>query len=202
MKELVTMVGKKLIIPILLSMVLFGTACNLNSKTQKASGKNAAAEQKAVSDGFSRLVNSQPIPSFDWSQERQTVIDVEGAMATGATTTTAFYLEGIGLVGWCPSIGAPVPSTYQLSADQQWVDLPGDHTTDQKQVQQGEPTGVYIGPSTGTWTLCLDNNGKKFAHYWEGYVASDIGINSSYPADKRVIITGATYNFTEAPKKP
>lgn len=182
-------------------LLLSGAACNLNSKDQKQAGKNAAEEQKAVSDGFSRLSNSQQIPSFDWSQERQTLIDVEKARATGAVTTTAFYLEGVGLIGWCPSIGAPVASTYQLSADQQYVDLPGDHTTDRVQVQQGEPTGVYVGSSSGTWTLCLDNNGKKFAKYWEGYVDSTVGVVSSYPADKRIVITSATFDFTEAPKK-
>lgn len=183
------------------ALLLSGAACNLNSKTQKQSGKNAAAEQQAVSDGFSRLSNSQQIPTFDWSQERQTLIDVERARATGAVTTTSFYLEGVGLIGWCPSIGAPVPSTFQLSADQQWVDLPGDHTTTRVQVQQGEPTGVYVGPSSGTWTLCLDNNGKKFAKYWEGYVDSVVGVVSSYPADKRIVITSPTFDFTEAPKK-
>lgn len=180
--------------------LLAGTACEA-SKTNREAGNNAATEQKAVGDSFNRTSKSQPVPTFDWSQERQTVIDVESAQATGATTTTAFYLEGIGLVGWCPSIGAPVPSTYQLSASKQYVDLPGDNSHSLYDVDQGEPTGIYVGPSSGTWTLCLDNNGKKFAHYWEGYVSSDVGIVSSYPADKRVVITGATFNFTEGPKK-
>lgn len=192
---------KKIIVPLFVVLALTGTACEWgNSKESKQSGKNAAEEQKAVSDGFSRLANSQPIPSYDWSQERQTLIDVESARATGAVTTTAFYLEGVGLIAWCPSIGSPVPSTYQLSADEQWVDIPNDHERTRFNVQQGEPTGVYVGASSGTWTLCLDNNGKKFAKYWEGYVDSTIGVVSNYPADKRVIITSSTFNFTEAPK--
>lgn len=185
---------------VLVPVMLLGSAC-MSSKQNKAAGKDHAAEQKAVSDGFNRQEKSQPVPTFDWSQVRQTLIDVEGAQATGATTTTAFYLEGIGLIGWCPSIGAPVASTAQLSASKQFVDLPGDHTNSLVEVDQGEPTGIYPGASTGTWTICLDDNGKKFGHYWEGYVASDIGINSSFPADKRVKITSSTYNFTEPPKK-
>lgn len=180
-------------------LVCAGAACN--TVKQKQAGKTAAEEQTRVGDAFSRMSNSQPVPTFDWSQERQTLIDVETARANGATTTTAFYLEGIGLIEWCPSIGAPVASTSQLSASKQWVDLPGDHTTDLKEVDQGESTGVYVGQSSGTWTLCLDNNGKKFAVYWEGYVHSTVGIVSSYPADKRLTITSSTYNFTEPPKK-
>lgn len=186
-----------ILIPVLL---LVGTACS-GSKEGKEAGRNTAEEQKRVSEGFGRLSDSQPVPTFDWSQERQTLIDVETARATGATTTTAFYLEGIGLVGWCPSVGSPVPSTSQLSATEQWVDIPGDNTNSLVNVDQGEPTGVYVGQSAGTWTLCLDDNGKKFAVYWEGYVYSTVGVVSSYPADKRHVISHPTFEFKDAPKK-
>lgn len=186
------------IVFVLAAVLLFGSACS-NSKEQRKSGANASEEQRRVGDGFQRLSNSQPIPTFDYSQERQTLIDVETARATGATSTTAFYLEGVGLISWCPSIGAPVASTAQLSASKQWVDLPGDDTRERLEVDQGEPTGVYVGPSSGTWTLCLDDNGKKFASYFEGYVNSVIGI-VDYPADKRIKVTGSTFNFTEKPK--
>lgn len=184
-----------------LVVILTGVACEMGSpKENKSAGRNASEEQRRVGDGFGRLANSQPVPTFDYSQERQTLIDVESARATGATTTTALYLEGVGLVQWCPSIGAPVASTSQLSASQQWVDLPGDESRTLYQTDQGEPTGVYVGQSSGTWTLCLDDNGKKFAVYWEGYVHSTIGIVSSYPADKRLVITSSTFNFKDAPK--
>ena len=192
---------KKLFIFTLAALVAFGAGCT-TSQQQRNAGKNSAEEQRRVGDGFQRLSDSQPIPTFDYSQERQTLIDVETARATGASSTTAFYLEGIGLVGWCPSIGAPVPSTAMLSASKQWVDLPGDHTQDRMEVDQGEPVGVYVGQSSGTWTLCLDDNGKKFAKYFEGYVDSVIGIVSNYPDDKRIRVTGSTFNFTEGPKKP
>lgn len=187
---------KKLGIIAIIPILAFGAGCT-TSKQQKQAGRNAAAEQKAVGDSFGRMQNSQPPPAFDWSQVRQTLIDVESAQATGATSTTAFYLEGIGLIAWCPSIGAPVASTAQLSASKQWVDLPGDHTQDRMEVDQGEPTGVYVGQSSGTWTLCLDDNGKKFARYWEGYVDTTIGVVSNYPDEKRVRVTGSTFNFTD-----
>lgn len=184
---------------VLVPALLLGAACE-SSPNQRQSGKNSADEQKRVGDSFQRLSDSQQIPTFDYSQERQTLIDVESARATGAVTTTAFYLEGVGLVEWCPSIGAPVASTSQLSASKQWVDLPGDNTRDRLEVDQGEPVGVYVGQSSGTWTLCLDDGGKKFAVYWEGYVHSTVGVVSSYPADKRLVITSSTYNFTDKKK--
>jgi hypothetical protein len=175
------------------------TACTGNSEESEKGGRAATEEQQAVATGFERLTKSQQVPVFDWSQERQTVIDVETIRATGATSTTAFYLEGVGMIGWCPSAGAPVPSTYQLTGSTQWVDLPGDESRVLYGVEQGEPTGVYIGGSSGTWTLCLDDNGNKFAKYWEGYVDSTVGIITSYPADKRVVVEDLTFEFTEAP---
>lgn len=178
------------------------SACTSPAKgdnQRKVGGANAVAEQQAVGTGFQRLTQTQVIPSFDWSQERQTVIDVETIRATGAVSTTAGYLNGVGMIWWCPSSGAPVPSTYQLSASSQWVDLPGDETRALFQLDQGEPTGVYVGDSSGTWTLCLDDQGRKFAKYWEGFVDSTVGIVTSYPADKRVKVDEVTFKFTENP---
>lgn len=174
-----------------------GASCQKRSATQKQAGKAAGDEQTAISNTFAKLSGSQQVPSFDWSQERQTVIDTETIRATGAVSTTMGYLEGIGLIWWCPSAGAPVPSTYQLSASTQYADIPGDRSREIRQIDQGEPTGVYIGASSGTWTLCLDDNGKKFAHYWEGYVASDIGIVNGLDPQKRLRIDEATFKFTE-----
>lgn len=186
---------------ILLSIaaVLALTACPSNSDEQKKGGETAKEEQQAIQTGFNRLSDSQQIPVFDWSQERQTVIDVETIRATGATSTTAGYLEGIGMIWWCPSAGAPVPSTYQLSGTTQYVDLPGDESRELYGIDQGEPTGIYVGDSSGTWTLCLDDNGNKFAKYWEGYVDSTVGIVTSYPAQLRVVVDDITFQFTENP---
>lgn len=180
------------------AVLLTVAACAPSEESSKGAD-TAKQEQDAVQTGFNRLNNAQQIPVFDWSQERQTVIDVETIRATGATSTTAGYLEGIGMIWWCPSAGAPVPSTYQLSGSTQYADLPGDDSRQYLPLDQGEPTGVYVGESSGTWTLCLDDNGKKFAKYWEGYVDSTVGIVSSYPADKRVVVDDLTFQFTEQP---
>lgn len=176
------------------------TACLDNGESNRQAGQNVSSEQQAVSTGFARLANTQQVPSFDWSQERQTLIDIETLRANGATTTTAGYLEGVGLIWWCPSLGAPVPSTYQLSATTQYIDLPADDNRDLYPVDQGEPTGVYIGQSTGTWTICLDDQGRKIGKYWEGYTDSTTGIVTSYPPEKRVTVTDVGFTFTDKPR--
>lgn len=182
------------------------TACDPNKngagrEAARKGGETVQREQEAVQTGFNRLSTAQQIPSFDWSQERQTLIDVETIRATGATSTTAGYLENTGLVWWCPSAGAPVPSTYQLSASDQYVDLKDDETRERFPTEQGEPTGVYVGDSAGTWVLCLDDNGQKFGKYWEGPVDSTIGVVNTYPADKRARVAQKTFKFKDNPNK-
>src|SRR3990167_3073593 len=171
---------KKIIIGIIGFMLLLGACTDVKpgKSSQKKGGENARREQEAVANGFSRLTRSQQIPTFDWSQERQTIIDAENIRATGSLGTSLLMLEGVGMVYWCPSSGAPVPSTYQLSASQQYVDIPGDHTYERFPIDQGEPTGAYVGASDGTWVICLDDAGNKFGVYWEGRVGSIVGVVS------------------------
>lgn len=116
---------------------------------------------------------------------------METVRATGAPST-----EGVGLEFWCPSIGAPVPSTYQLSANESWVDIPGDESRELFNVQQGEPTGVYVGDSNATWVICLDDQGRSFGQYWEGPVGATVASVENLPADKRIQPTDIQFEFT------
>lgn len=181
----------------LVALVAIAAGCNWGSNEEnRQAGRNANAEQQAISDGFSQLVDSQQIPTFDFSQERQTVIDAETVRATGAASTALFYIEGVGLEFWCPSIGAPVPSTYQLSANESWVDIPGDESRALFNVQQGEPTGIYVGDSNATWVICLDDQGRSFGQYWEGPVGATVASVENLPADKRIQPTDIQFEFT------
>jgi hypothetical protein len=192
-------VKKLIVFGMALAMLLTLGACAGNKQAQKG-GQTAQAEQEAVQNGFNRLTKTQPVPSFDWSQERQTLIDTEAIRATGALSTTQFYLDAVGMVQWCPSKGAPIPSSYQLSGTKQWVDIPNDESRTLYDIDQGEPTGIYVGESTATWVLCLDDNGKPFAVYWEGPVGSTVGIVDGLPSEKRVRLNQSTYEFSEKPR--
>jgi hypothetical protein len=174
----------------LLASTLLVTSCS------EGTSSNANSEaQQAITTGFDRLQKSQPVPVFDYSAIRQTVIDVQNIQANGVITTTSFYLEGVGLVHWCPSKGLPVPSTYQLTGSTQYVDVPGDRTYEKLPVDQGESIGLYVGNSNGTNVICLDDNGKSFLFYWEGPVGSTSGV-IQYPEDKRVRLNGdPSYKF-------
>lgn len=180
-----------------LAVAITVTACKQGDESAKKGGETAQQEQQAVQTGFNRLSKSQQIPTFDWSQERQTLIDVETIRATGATSTSSGYSEYGNLIWWCPSAGAPVPSTYQLSSSQQYVDLPGDESRGRYPIDQGEPTGVYVGPSNGTWVVCLDDAGQRIGQYWEGPVNVTVGVVNGLPSDKRVRVAESTFTFED-----
>lgn len=183
----------------------FGLAGCFNNdagdQAAKKGGQTALKEQEAVQTGFNRLALAQQLPTFDWSQERQTLIDVQTIRATGAVSTAMGYLEGVGLIWWCPAKGAPVPSSYQLSGKGQWVDLPGDESRARYKIDQGEPTGVYVGGSSGTWVLCVDDEGKAFAQYWEGYINVTVGVVEGLDPAKRVTVDRYTFDVKNDPNK-
>jgi hypothetical protein len=121
---------------------------------------------------------TQPVPFNNWSQYRQTVIDIEQAEVHGVATTTFFYNLGSNVpVKECPSIGFPVAITAQLTNPDQ-VAFGGNtngHAGDYGTIAQQEPNGVYTGDSSGTYVVCIGDNGDKRIDYWEGYVETEGG---------------------------
>lgn len=165
----------------ILALAAFGCASESNANK---------SDRKASEESLQRQQKSQPTPIFDYSQARQNLIEIVTAQAETTQTTSFFFLEGIGLVGSCPSIGFPIASTTQLTNPEAKVK---DHDFTLPQV---EPSGVYTGDSTGTYTICVDPDGNPYANYFEGYVQTVTG-----PAefvDGQVKLTGdPTGDFTK-----
>lgn len=183
------------------ALAVFAAACNSGPNSrQDAQNEVARRESAAVAVGQQRMIKSQQIPSFDWSQVRQTIIDAETIQATGAVSTSQGIAMDGSLVWWCPSIGAPVAATTQLTPSQQYVDIQNDGSREKYPVDQAEPTGVYPGDTTGTWVICTDDAGKKIGKYYEGFVDTTIGIVPNLPPAKRVVVTGSTFTFKEENK--
>jgi len=152
-------------------LMLLGVACS-------DTGTKATKEEREVAgQQLTQFLQAQPIPSFNWSQLRQNLIEIETAQAnTTATTSFMFLLAGVGesgpLVHSCPSIGFPIPATYQLTnPDQVTGNRDGGYAT----IAQLESTGVYTGDTTGTYVMCVDDDGEAYAFYHEGYVATVTG---------------------------
>lgn len=120
------------------------------------------------------LIINQPLPHFNWSQYRQTVIDAETIAANGTQTTSFFFNQGVAdPIFSCPSLGVPVPNTAQLSNPQQVVtsDSQGNRFTGGATIGQMDPYGAYTpSSSSGTFVVCVGSSGKPYLQYWEGFV--------------------------------
>jgi hypothetical protein len=171
---------KPLIAAAIVAGALFCGACT-DDKNESATERDEQASAQALDD----LQSAHPTPSFERSQLRQNLIDIIGAQANATQTTSFFFLEGVGSVGSCPSIGFPIPSTAQLTNP--------DRETGPREsrvvLPQVEPTGIYTGDSTGTYIICVDAQGEAYARYWEGYVQTVTG-PAELDANGEVILVG------------
>lgn len=122
-----------------------------------------AKDQQVSQNILSKFQQSQPVPQFDFSQIRQTLIDIETAQAHSTQTTSFFMNFGPDPVNSCPSIGFPVATTSQLTNPMQEISNGGS-------IPQIDPNGIYSGQSTGTYVLCVDPSGNTYGVYWEGNV--------------------------------
>jgi len=138
-----------------------------------------------------QLDKNQPPPSFSRSEIREELIDIREAQARGVQSTSFFMPEGNSKTmdpqGSCPSIGAPVPDTDQITNPSQVIKdnkKPIENGGGNLVIDQQDPDGVYRGPTSGTWVMCIDTNtGKTYAQYWEGPV--------------RVVMAASEWDFTK-----
>ncbi len=156
-----TIVAAGLLALLVLGACESGTESNATKKDEDTSAQILADLQKA-----------HPTPKFARSQLRQNLVDIITAQAESTQTTSFFFLEGVGLISQCPSIGFPIASTAQLTnPDQKAGGRDGGYFA----LPQVEPTGIYTGDSSGTYVICVDAEGAAYARYWEGYVQTVSG---------------------------
>ena len=161
--------NKKIAVTVLAAVAaLLGiTACNGQSQGQKI-------ENKAQAQDTLSLETNQPVPHYNWSQYRQTIIDSETIAANGTQTTTFFFNLGVrDPIFSCPSLGIPVPNTASLTNPDQVVtqDSQGNGISGAATIGQMDPYGVYNPTaSEGTFVICVNDSGQKYLQYWEGPV--------------------------------
>lgn len=156
---------------------------------------SVSSDQKNTNAQLSKYEKNQPIPQNDWSQYRQTLIDVEQAQVHGIETTTFFYNMGSNVpLKSCPSIGFPVPTTSQLTNPDQLVHYSGNPAT----VGQAEPNGTYTGDSSGTYVVCIATGGQKYVTYWEGDVETEGGPAHYDKASGQVVLDGQPTVITKS----
>lgn len=155
---------KRVIIAIMavLALTVGLSACE---ETDSARAQDEATSEAMLTD----FQKNQPVPRARYSQKRQNMIEVQAAQQTGLSTTSFFFLEGLGVVSSCPSIGYPIATTDQLTNPMQIAEW-GGNGGGPAILPQIEPNGVFTGNSTGTYVMCINGAGEAYPQYWEGYV--------------------------------
>jgi hypothetical protein len=170
---------KFLAIGLIVVLGLGVAACDEGNNKVQNHDRSVATEQ------LGQYQTNQPVPVFKYSQLRQNLIEIETAEARTTQTTSFFFNQGVqDPVSSCPSIGFPIPSTYQLTNPEAKVQR-HDFT-----LPQPEATGVYTADTTGTYVICVNAQGQAYATYWEGFVQTVTGPARWDTATHQVLLTG------------
>ena len=118
----------------------------------EAEGCNSQRDQEkhAVDRQQQLYLQTQPIPTFDYSLERDRITQLYQARMD-AVQTWAVWRSQTGMVeGDCPSSGYPLPYGVQLTAPEVYVGNGG-------MGPQAEPNGLFTNgiTSNGTWVFCI-----------------------------------------------
>ncbi len=173
---------KKMLLTVIVSSMFF-TACGGGSKSSE---KDSAAVEKQQS----QYGIGQPIPMFDWSLERDLVIQLYKVRNQKAATHSVWRSDRGLIEGDCPSYGYGIP--YDTS-------LTNPLTTDRFSgqgggtvVEQPEPNGVFASKNTAaTWVMCLGEAGSVEPVYVETKVTVYPGPVKVDYASNRVVRSGA-----------
>lgn len=175
---------------IAVSIACGASSCDNNGQAAAQKSENSQQQQDTGS-----LVTDQPIPHFNYSQIRQTLIDAETITANGTQTTSFFFQMGSpDPIFSCPSLGEPVANTAQLSNPQQVVtqDDQGNGFTGAATKGQMDPNGIYAPTaSSGTYVICVNGSGAKYMQYWEGDVMTVTSAATWDRATHSLNVTGA-----------
>lgn len=162
----------------LLTLSACGTTTNRNATVSE--------EKKAATEQLDQYLQSQPVPKFTSSQLRQNLIDIQTAQVNSTVTTSFFFNMGVvDPIHSCPSIGFPIPGSFQLTNPSQKL------RDSEAVIPQLEANGVYTGDTTATTVICVDADGRGYASYWEGFVSTVAGPAEWDATTKSVVLTGA-----------
>lgn len=154
--------GKVLTVAAIAAAGIIGAAC---TSAQDQANNN---DVKNSAQALVQLQQNQPTPLYNWSQLRETLIQIENTQAHSVQTTSFFFNQGVqDPTASCPSIGMPIASTSELTNP-----LQANGTV---AIGQADPTGIYSGNSTGTYVVCVSPDGSNYLNYFEGFVQTVTG---------------------------
>jgi len=155
---------KKLLISSLLLFPLSLAACDKDPTPEEADRQAVQAQQSQYAAG-------QPVPTFDWSLERDLLIQLYN-LRNQKVATHAVWRSDMGVVeGDCPSIGFGLPYDTSLTNPLQAEYRSRHQAVSGVAIGQAEPNGIFASTNTAaTWVMCAGDGGRMMPVYVEAKV--------------------------------
>lgn len=159
------------------------TAAILALSACQEAGQTEAKDQQAVARQQQQYQIGQPVPAYDWSLERDLLIQLYN-MRNREVATHSVWRSAMGLIeGDCPSMGYGIPYDTSLTNPLQAIDVP--YHPESAVVEQAEPNGVFPSKNTSaTWVFCVGPTGalepmfvETMVTVYPGPVSVDYGSN-------------------------
>lgn len=149
----------------ILAAVAAIAACSVSPNTERE-------DTQRVQDQQAHYAKVQPIPYFDFSMDRDTLIQIYKAKNEARQTHSVVTSQGTGAVLWeCPSIGFPIPVDTQLTNPVQMIRDPW--VSGSQVVEQPEPNGLFSSKNTdATYVQCVAPDGTVSPVYTEQKVTT------------------------------
>ncbi len=133
----------------------------IDSKKTESSKTSAAVERQQA-----QFSASQPIPVYDWSLERDLLIQLYNIRNMKALTHSVWRSDYGSIEGDCASIGFGIPYDTSLTNPLVATDTSQSGDVDRtigralSSIEQPEPNGVFASKNTSaTWVMCAGDTG-------------------------------------------
>jgi hypothetical protein len=143
----------------LLTLPLMGSQCETGQEDKDRAVVQQQQEQYAI---------GQPIPTFNWSLERDLLIQLYN-LRNDRVSTYSVWRSDYGMVeGDCASLGYGLPYDTSLTNPMMATGVSSRSLTS---IGQAEPNGVFASTNTAaTWVMCVDVGGTIAPVYIESHV--------------------------------
>lgn len=142
--------------------ILGGFGCSDKDKSQETKDREAVERQQK------QYAKSQPLPTYDWSLERDLVIQLYNIRNNRMATHSVWRSDRGMIEGDCASMGYGLPYDTSLTNPLRAVWQSGQHGRAGVSIGQAEPNGVFASTNTAaTWVMCVGPSGAIEPHYIE-----------------------------------
>lgn len=175
------------LLAILIAIPLMGSSSCTTDSVESRQSQEVQRQQGQYAIG-------QPVPAFDWSLERDLVIQLYQVRNQKAATHSVWRADRGMIEGDCPSYGYGIPYDTSLTNPLMATDedQTGYRNSSLTSIEQAEPNGIFASKNTAaTWVMCLGQAGNIEPIYVETKVTVYPGPVKADYTTNRVTRSGA-----------